>query len=117
VAPRARVEQLLAAGEGAPRCVCGEPLKPGVTMFGEMLPAEAIDRALALADRADVLLCCGSSLEVFPVAAMPGEVLNHGGAVAVLTEGPTPYDGEAALRSHAPLADVLTRLVHALGPV
>ena len=43
-----------------------------------------------------MLLCCGSSLEVFPVAAMPGEVLNHGGAVAVLTEGPTPYDGEAA---------------------
>ncbi len=55
-----------------PRCDCGRPLKPDVVLFGEWLPEAAIDRAFALAADADVLLCVGSSLEVHPVARLPG---------------------------------------------
>ena len=47
---------------------CGEVLKPGVVMFGELLPAAAIQRAQALAAEAGLLLVVGSSLEVHPVA-------------------------------------------------
>ena len=52
---------------------CGEILKPGVVMFGELLPAQAIERAQALAAEAGLLLVVGSSLEVHPVAALPGD--------------------------------------------
>ena len=37
--------RLATAADGVPRCDCGEPLKPGVVLFGEMLPEAAIDEA------------------------------------------------------------------------
>ena len=47
------------------------PLKPDVVLFGELLPAAALERARELCEGADVLLCIGSSLEVHPVAGLP----------------------------------------------
>jgi NAD-dependent deacetylase len=71
---------------------CGEILKPGVVMFGEMLPADAIARAQQLAAEAGLLLVVGSSLEVYPVAALPEETLAAGGALAIVNRGSTPWD-------------------------
>ncbi len=90
--------RLAAAPDGIPRCDDGHPLKPGVVLFGELLPEAAMSRATELAARADLLLCVGSSLEVFPVADLPRLTLAGGGAVAIVTQGPTPYDGRAAVR-------------------
>ena len=57
---------------GVPRCDdCCAPLKPQVVLFGEPLPERALTRAQELCARADVLLCIGSSLEVYPVAGLP----------------------------------------------
>ena len=84
--------------EGVPRCECGRPLKPDVVLFGELLPEAAIARAYELAAGADLLLCIGSSLEVWPVAELPQVTLDAGGAVAIVTIGPTPYDARAAVR-------------------
>jgi NAD-dependent deacetylase len=108
--PRAEVERRLAAAPGAPRCDCGAALKPGVVLFGELLPEAAIDAAFTLAEASDLLLCCGTSLEVHPVAGLPRLVLDRGGELAILSEGPTPYDGEARYRLRGPLAEVLPRL-------
>jgi NAD-dependent deacetylase len=92
---RARAE---ADPEAIPRCDCGRPLKPDVVLFGELLPEAAIERAYALAARADVLLCVGSSLEVWPVAELPQVTLGGGGEIAIVTIGPTPYDSRAAVK-------------------
>ncbi len=92
---RARLE---AAEDGVPRCDCGEPLKPDVVLFGEFLPEAALARASRLAASADVLLCVGSSLEVYPVAGLPELTLSAGGALAIVTQGPTPYDGAATVK-------------------
>jgi NAD-dependent protein deacetylase/lipoamidase len=107
---RSEVEARLAAAPGAPLCTCGSPLKPGVVLFGELLPEAAVERAFALAEASDLILCCGTSLEVHPVAGLPGVVLERGGVLAILTDGPTPYDDEAAYRLHGPLAELLPRL-------
>lgn len=57
-----------------PHCPeCGAVLKPGVTLFGEPLPAGALERAAELAREADLMLVVGSSLEVWPVAGLPLE--------------------------------------------
>jgi NAD-dependent deacetylase len=80
-----------------PACDCGEILKPGVVLFGELLPAGALEQATALARRARLLLVVGSSLEVHPVAGLPAETLAAGGALAVVNRGPTPFDGEATV--------------------
>jgi NAD-dependent deacetylase len=99
---------------GIPRCDCGEPLKPDVVLFGEYLPAEALERAERLAHGADLLLCVGSSLEVYPVAQLPATTLAAGGRVALVTQGPTPYDRRAALKLAGDVEEELEALVAAL---
>jgi NAD-dependent deacetylase len=86
---------------------CGAVLKPDVVMFGEVLSATAVERATALAQGAGLLLVVGSSLEVFPVAALPKATLAAGGALAIVNRDPTAYDSEAALVIHAELSAVL----------
>ena len=93
--------------EGIPRCECGRPLKPDVVLFGELLPEAAISRAYELAAQADLLLCVGSSLEVYPVAQLPELTLAAGGDVALVTKGPTPYDHRAEVKLGR---DVVTEL-------
>jgi NAD-dependent protein deacetylase/lipoamidase len=113
--PLAEVKHRLEADPaGIPRCDCGRPLKPDVVLFGEWLPEAAIDRAFALAADADVLLCVGSSLEVHPVAQLPGITDAAGGAVAVVTQGPTPWDGRAAVKLDGDVVAELEALVAAL---
>jgi NAD-dependent deacetylase len=99
----------------APLCpACGTILKPGVVMFGELLPVDAFARAERLAREAGVLIVVGSSLQVWPVAGLPSETLSAGGALAVLNEDATPFDEDAALvvraRAGKVLAEVERRL-------
>jgi NAD-dependent deacetylase len=103
-----------ADASGVPRCACGEPLKPDVVLFGEMLPVAAIERAWQLAEGADLLLCVGSSLEVFPVAELPLVTVRGGGQVAIVTQGPTPYDDAAAVKLSGDVVAELEALVAAL---
>ena len=84
-----------AAEHGIPRCTDCETkpaLKPDVVLFGEMLPDEAIQRAFELAAGADLLIAIGSSLVVHPGRRIPTITLKSGGEVALITNGPTPFD-------------------------
>ena len=113
--PLAEVRARLAADPvSVPHCDCGKPLKPDVVLFGEWLPSEALDRAYELAAAADVLLCVGSSLEVHPIAQLPGITRANGGAVALVTAGPTPWDGRAAVKLSGDVVTELDALVAAL---
>jgi NAD-dependent deacetylase len=100
--------QKLLNGMAVPRCpACSTVLKPGVVMFGELLPAEAIDRAYALAREAALLLVVGSTLEVAPVSLLPWETVEAGGRVAIVNLGPTAFDRHAALKLEGKAGDVL----------
>jgi NAD-dependent protein deacetylase/lipoamidase len=107
---RARLD----ADGSVPRCDCGEPLKPDVVLFGELLPVAEMERAAELAANADLLLCVGSSLEVYPVAGLPELTLRAGGQVAIVTHGPTPLDGDAEVKLDGDVEDELEALVAAL---
>jgi len=107
-------ERIAADPEGVPRCDCGQPLKPDVVLFGELLPIDALERAQSLATRADLLLCVGSSLEVHPAAGLPALTLRSGGAVAIVTQGPTPYDADALVKLDGDVVDELEAVLAAL---
>ena len=89
-------------------------VKPDVVLFGELLPEAAMAEAGALAAEADLLLCVGSSLEVYPVAGLPELTLASGGKLAIVTRGQTPYDREAAVRMGGDVVEDLRAVVAAL---
>ena len=108
------VESLFEA-DGVATCrSCAGKVKPDVVLFGELLPSDAMAEAEALCARAELLLCVGSSLEVYPVAALPEMTLGRGGRVAILTRSSTPYDSAAVVRLDGDVADELTSVLEAI---
>jgi NAD-dependent deacetylase len=103
-----------AAADQIPRCDCGQPLKPDVVLFGEYLPADALARAEELAAGADLLLCIGTSLEVYPVAQLPAITLARGGRIAIVTAGPTPFDDRAEVKLTGDVVSELEAVAEAL---
>jgi NAD-dependent deacetylase len=89
---------------------CGEVLKPGVVLFGELLPAAAFERATQLARGSRLVLVVGSSLEVWPVAGLPLEAR----AFAIVNRGPTALDEQALLKIDASASETLTAVLEAL---
>jgi NAD-dependent protein deacetylase/lipoamidase len=103
-------------GEGIAICTsCGGAVKPDVVLFGEVLPEAAMRQAQELAAAAELMLCIGSSLIVHPVAALPGVTMASGGRIAIVTQGTTPYDGDAALKLDGEVDEELNALLAALG--
>jgi NAD-dependent deacetylase len=109
------VAALRDAPAAVPRCPrCGSILKPDVVMFGELLPAGAMERAVELAQGAGILLVVGSSLEVHPVAGLPEETVSGGGALAIVNRGATPFDGLASIRIDGGAGETLAALAREL---
>ncbi len=98
-----------------PRCDCGAPLKPDVVLFGECLPEGALERAHALAARrrraAVHRLARSRSTRS---RSCPGVTRADGGAVALITQGPTPLDARAAVQLDGDVVAELQALVAAL---
>ena len=102
-------------GSGAPECpACLAPLKPDVVLFGELLPEAALAEAQALAFDADLMVCVGSSLEVYPVAGLPAITRGGGGRLALITQGPTPYDSDAEVKLDGDVVEELRAVLAAL---
>lgn len=108
-------ELVAASSDGVPRCLCGEMIRPGVVLFGEMLPEKPLRRAVELATMADLILCIGSSLEVQPAAGLPLMTKQAGGEVAIFTQGTTPVDPVAEWRFGGDVVDELEALLAAVG--
>ena len=95
----------------APLCPhCEGILKPGVVLFGELLPPGALERAIDLARAAGLVLVVGSSLEVWPVAGLPLEARGF----AIVNHGPTALDDRALLKIDAAAGETLTAVIEAL---
>jgi NAD-dependent deacetylase len=89
-------------------------VKPGVVMFGELLPVDAMARAERLAGEASLLVVVGSSLQVWPVAGLPGDTVRAGGALAIVNLEETPYDGDAAVVVRGPSGPALAEVARML---
>ncbi len=100
------------AGDEDPACLeCGGMLKSATISFGENLVPEDLMRAQRAAVGADVFLAIGTSLGVYPAAALPEHALRAGAALAVLNGEPTPFDGVAEFVLREQLGEVLPDLV------
>lgn len=76
-----------------PSCdACGGIVKPRIVFFGEGLPEYALAEAEREARKADLMLVLGTSLTVYPAAAVPEITLQCGGKVAIINRDPTHLD-------------------------
>jgi NAD-dependent deacetylase len=100
------------AGDDDPACLeCGGMLKSATISFGENLVPEDLVRAQRAAEGADVFLAIGTSLGVYPAAALPEHALRAGAVLAVLNGEQTPFDPLADFVLGDRLGDVLPDLV------
>ncbi|GHT83772.1 NAD-dependent protein deacetylase [Spirochaetia bacterium] len=92
------VAALVKAGE-LPRCKkCGKVLKPAITFFGESLPVRALQAAESDASRADLMLVLGTTLTVYPAAAIPQITQRRGGDLVIVNNMETPMDRYAVMK-------------------
>jgi len=96
--------------DGLPRCPQGHVMKPDVVLFEEDLPDMAFE-AMGQCHDADLLIVCGSSLKVFPVASWPLLTLKSGGKLAIINNEETPLDQHADVVLRASLGEALPALV------
>ncbi|BDA47732.1 NAD-dependent protein deacetylase [Coccomyxa sp. Obi] len=89
---------------------CGGILKPYVVFFGDGVPPDRSSRALELAEGCDGLLVVGSSLMVYSAFRLAKAAKASGGALAVLTAGPTRADAVADLKIEALAGEALSRM-------
>jgi NAD-dependent deacetylase len=102
------------AGEVDPPClICGGIVKSATIMFGQSLVHADLLRAELAAAEADVLLAVGTSLSVYPVAAMVPIALEAGRPVVIVNAEPTPFDHHATAVVRGSASAVLPVLLHA----
>lgn len=98
-----------------PECLeCGGILKPDVVYFGERLPEDALGRAVAAAQDADVFLVIGSTLTVQPVASLTEVAADAGAEVIIVNAEPTPYNHLASRVIREPIDTTVPELVREL---
>jgi NAD-dependent deacetylase len=96
------------AGEVDPPCRrCGGILKSATISFGQPLVADVIQRAMAAASAAQVLLAIGSSLQVYPAAGLVPLARESGAIIVIVNAEPTPFDGIADAVLPQPIGEVL----------
>ena len=101
-------------GDPDPAClVCGGILKSATVSFGQNLDPLLLARAQEASRAAELFIAVGTSLSVYPVAALPELALDAGARLVIVNAEPTPLDGQADAVFRGSAASVLEELTAA----
>ena len=110
--PMPLVLSRVVAGEEDPPCErCGGILKSATISFGQNLVAEDLERSQMAASICDLFLAAGTTLAVYPAAALPAIALRNRAKLIILNAQETPYDDDAEVIIREPLGEVLPAIV------
>lgn len=95
-------------GKIPPKCFCGGIIKPEVVLYGEGLNDETVSAAIEDISVCDMLIIGGTSLAVYPAAAL----INYyrGNKLVLINRDETPKDGVADLVIHGSLSEVFKQI-------
>jgi NAD-dependent deacetylase len=96
-------------GGDVPRCECGGVFKPDITFFGELLPERTWEGAMESMAGAELVLVLGTSLVVYPAAALP-DCRPAGVPLVIVNRDPTSLDREADLVVRGDLGVIMSRV-------
>jgi NAD-dependent deacetylase len=110
--PIERVLERVRAGDGDPHCrSCGGILKARAVSFGQNLFPGDMERAEAGALGCDLMLAIGTTLAVYPAAAVVPAAKRNGARVVILNGDPTEMDSLADELLRGPIGEILPRLI------
>ncbi len=110
--PMEHATERVRVGEDDPHCLrCGGILKSATISFGQSLVPEDLARAEEAARTCDLLLAIGTSLSVYPVAAVVPLARESGARIAIVNEGPTEMDHLAHAILRGRIGEILPQLV------
>lgn len=89
---------------------CGGLVKTATVSFGQAMPADLMERALAAAEECDLVLALGSTLSVQPAASVPLRAARRVPYV-VVNRGATDHDSLATHRLEGDLVELLPALL------
>ncbi len=92
---------------------CSGVIKPDIVFYGECLNGTVLKAAEVAFSQADLTFILGSSLTVYPAAALPTLTIYNGGKVVIVNAQPTGVDKDAFL-CFKDLEQVFTALNSAL---
>ncbi len=111
-APMSRALDRVIAGEEDPECrSCGGILKSATISFGQGLVARDLERADRAAQECDLLLAIGTTLAVYPIAAMLPTAKEAGARIVIVNGEPTEMDSIADAVLHASISEILPRIL------
>jgi NAD-dependent deacetylase len=100
------------AGEEDPPCrSCGGILKSATISFGQGLVAHDLERAERAARDCDLMLAVGSTLSVYPIAAVVPIAKRSGARIVIVNGEATEMDDLADAVIRGPIGEILPRLV------
>jgi NAD-dependent deacetylase len=106
------IRERFEAQRAAPACAsCGGIVKAATISFGQAMPEEAMRRAHELALACDVFLVAGSSLVVYPAAALPLLAKRNGATLVIVNRESTPLDDDADLVIRAEIGAALEAFI------
>ena len=91
--------------------VCRGALRDNLLDWEDELPEEDLIRSETECDKADLVICLGTSLRIEPAGKLP----TRGRKFVIVNLQVTPYDEEAALIVRAPVDDVMNGIMTELG--
>lgn len=101
------VEQMESNDVDVPTCSkCGGMLRPDIVLFGDQMPETFFEVASVLKQQCDFLLIIGTSLQVYPVAALA----ELGIPLGIINLEPTPHDARAEVAINEQCGEALESL-------
>ena len=96
-----------------PRCRCGGFLKQATISFGQSLRQVDLEAAEKAAIQCDLVVALGSTLSVYPAAAIPLIAAQRKVPYAIVNRGPTEHDGhpQVTLRMEGDVVDIFPTAV------
>ena len=113
-APMSRALDRVVAGEEDPECrSCGGILKSATISFGQGLVSENLERADIASRECDLILAIGTTLAVYPIAAMVPTAKEAGARVVIINGESTEMDSIADVVLNGSISEILPKIISA----
>ncbi|MFW9891640.1 MAG: NAD-dependent deacetylase [Candidatus Thorarchaeota archaeon] len=106
------VHKRVVSGEIPPKCdACNGVLKSEAILFGEPLPEKAMEEAINLCRKTDLMMVIGTSLTIYPAAFLPQLAKNAGAKIILINLEGINRDNVADIVIRGRATEIIPKLV------